>query len=448
METIDTLKGNVRSTLSLDGSKSLTNRLSFLAALGKHKKKIENVLISIDTKYLFSAFQLLGIKTELDEINQSVTIHGCSGRLPNNRADFYLGNSGIAARFLIPMLGVSKDGIYHLDGDERLRNRPLGNLLDVLMKLEVAKFEFEGKENCFPFMMKTYGFKSGGIDIDISKSSQMLSAMLMVLPFTNSELFVKVDKNHYDNGFVNMSLKQLKKFGHNISFYERNNYIKFWHEETIIFKDELLEVEPDASLAGFFMMLPIIHGGVILIDRLKSWDSQPDFKFIEIIISQIEYQAAFVNGKMCCSSGGLKMLDRSDYEFDLIQCPDMFFPLCSIAPLIHGEVLLKGLAKKRLGGIDLLSAMAFELQKVGCEVEVGVDFLKIKSDRHQFENVVKNGIKVDCQGDHRVGMAMAILGTYPGSDNSIDSWMKIEDTKICTDVFPNFFKLLDKCIMK
>ena len=147
-------------SLSLPGSKSITNRALILAALADGETQLEGALFSRDTQIMLAALDLLGFKTTSDEANAKITVNGQGGHIPCNSAHIEVGNAGTVARFLTAFLALKDGGVYHLDGDAAMRQRPMAGLLESLVTLEAADFEFHGEPSHFPFTLNAKGYLS------------------------------------------------------------------------------------------------------------------------------------------------------------------------------------------------------------------------------------------------------------------------------------------------
>src|SRR5215212_11148195 len=178
----------LNSTIRVPGSKSLTNRALLIAALAEGRTQLTNALFSDDSKYFANALQALGFDIQLDEVNSEMTITGQGGAIPARRAELFIGNAGTAARFLSAFLTLG-NGEYILDGDARMRERPIGDLVDALHQLGV---ELEANHNCPPVEIFAKGLPGGKTKIAGNISSQFLSALLMVAPYAQSTVEIEV----------------------------------------------------------------------------------------------------------------------------------------------------------------------------------------------------------------------------------------------------------------
>ena len=167
----------------MPGSKSISNRALLLAALSSGRTELKGILRADDTERMMESLRKLGVSVEIDEGNpESVTVEGCGGRFPVRSAELFLGNAGTAARPLTAALALA-GGSYLLDGVERMRERPIGDLLVALRSLG-AEIECLNREGYFPLRIGERRSVSGKASCHISGevSSQFITALLLSSP--------------------------------------------------------------------------------------------------------------------------------------------------------------------------------------------------------------------------------------------------------------------------
>ena len=201
-----------RGVAQVPGSKSITNRALILAALADGVTLFTGALFSRDTRILIAALRALGFEVTDDEAAGTIRIVGLGGRIPQARAKLHVGNAGTAARFLTAFLALAPGGEYELDGDEAMRARPMRGLLDALGAAGCRALAPDGSAaNGFPFTLHTTG-KLGRLEVDASASSQLLSALLMVLPLSPGAT-VSMKGSTVSEPFVEMTARMCAQFG-------------------------------------------------------------------------------------------------------------------------------------------------------------------------------------------------------------------------------------------
>ncbi len=232
----------VRGSVTLPGSKSITNRALLLAALSTRTVTLHGALFSRDTRIMVTALRTLGFAVATDEAALTITITGRGGEIPVREATLGIGNAGTAARFLTAFVCLRPDGVYHFDGDEAMRRRPIGALLDAL-ESQGARAD----SRHFPFTLRTAGLPGGAVALDASESSQLLSALLMVAPHARSPLTVRLKGETVSRPFVTMTERMVAQFAAAPADYA---------------------VEGDATAASYFATLVFLTRGSLQINGL------------------------------------------------------------------------------------------------------------------------------------------------------------------------------------
>ena len=193
--------GKINGEVFLPGSKSLSNRALLIAALANGTTKITNLLVSDDINYMLNALKSLGIQYTLSECGTECTVVGNSGFFNTNESvELYLGNAGTAMRPLCAALAASK-GDYTLTGEERMKERPIGHLVDALAQLS-ADIDYLENKDYPPVKIKGKALTGNKVTIDGSISSQFLTAILIISPLLKK-------KFHYPLIFFNGYLSEL-----------------------------------------------------------------------------------------------------------------------------------------------------------------------------------------------------------------------------------------------
>ena len=170
----------IRGRIRPPGSKSITNRALIVAALAEGNSALSGVLDSDDTRVMVDSLRRLGLDLRDDAQSDEVRLAGCAGRFPAKSAELSLQNSGTSIRFLTALCALG-DGHYRLDGNARMRERPIGPLVDAILAWG-GDARCESGNGCPPVVLDAQGLRGGKIEIAGNLSSQYLSALLMAAP--------------------------------------------------------------------------------------------------------------------------------------------------------------------------------------------------------------------------------------------------------------------------
>ncbi|MEY4797751.1 MAG: 3-phosphoshikimate 1-carboxyvinyltransferase, partial [Verrucomicrobiota bacterium] len=255
--TIRPFRTPARGVAQVPGSKSITNRALLLGALAAGETVFTGALFSRDTRILITALLALGFEVAADESAQTIRIVGLGGRIPKNQAKIHVGNAGTAARFLTAFLALAPQGVYELDGDEAMRARPMAGLLEALAGAGCRALRADGQPAThFPFTLHTSG-RLGELVVDASASSQLLSALLMVLPLS-PDASVRMKGTTVSEPFVVMTEKMCTQFGRPLVRTSEGG----WHcpQPGPYQAPGTYAIEPDATAASYFIALPAVTG--------------------------------------------------------------------------------------------------------------------------------------------------------------------------------------------
>lgn len=423
-------------TLSPPGSKSLTNRALLIAALADGPSTLDGVLFADDTRRMLEALAALGFTLDIDEDARRVTVHGQDGRIPAESADLFLGNAGTAMRFLTAAVCLGK-GTYTLDGIARMRQRPIGELVEPLRQLN-ADISYTENEGYPPLkIVGTPYFEGGSITLDPTLSSQFISALLMTAPRTARGITLMFNGTITSLPYVKMTLKLMQHFGVDHAWGgPRKNAVRVSHEP---YKAKAYTIEPDASNASYFLAAAAaVPGSSCTIDKLGSESVQGDTDFCNILglmgatVTQRTHQTTVA----APPSGRLKGVDVS-----LSRMPDMAQTLAALAILADGPTTIRKVGNLRVKETDRMEAIRVELTKLGADVQIKGDDIHITPPPPQ-EGATGNTLtpaSVDTYDDHRMAMAFSVIGlaTAPGT-------VTINDPQCVNKTYPNFFDDLQK----
>ncbi len=429
----------LNSQVRLPGSKSITNRALLLAALSRESLTLEGALFSDDTRIMIACLQELGFTVRPDEGGASVFIVGQAGKIPRSKASLFVGNAGTAARFLTAFLALHPEGEYHLDGTEAMRKRPMQGLLDALTNSGAVEVRYHGEAGHFPFTLKTRGLAGGELRVNATSSSQLLSALLMIAPCAQSPLSLHLDGTTVSLPFVSMTLAMMEQFGQIPQATSDTGPFTFKGQSAYYYRKPAYLIEPDATAASYFFMLPWITGGSLRVKDTYGISLQGDIRFIE----ELDPLGAFfsVEGRDLVAT--YKPGKKSGIKADFNAISDTFLTLAAVTPLLDGPTEIRGIAHTRKQETDRIHAMATELKRLGQRIIQTEDTLKVEPDYEALQRVSRNApVAVDTYEDHRVAMSFAILGSHDLHGDG-RPWLAIRNPACCAKTFPHFFETLE-----
>ncbi|MEK7435315.1 MAG: 3-phosphoshikimate 1-carboxyvinyltransferase, partial [Pseudomonadota bacterium] len=242
-------------TVKLPGSKSISNRVLLLAALGAGETRLHDLLDSDDTRVMQDALRTLGVVVR-QEGGASV-VSGAGGALPVKAAELFLGNAGTAFRPLTAALALC-GGDYRLSGVARMHERPIGDLVDALRQLG-ADIDYLGEAGYPPLHIRPARINAGKLSVRGEVSSQFLTALLMALPLTGRQATIAVEGELISKPYVEITLNMMRRFGVEVA---RNAWSSFTIPAGAHYRSPGdLWVEGDASSASYFLAAGAIGGG-------------------------------------------------------------------------------------------------------------------------------------------------------------------------------------------
>ncbi len=408
----------VDAEIPIPGSKSITNRALLMAALADGASTLENALFSEDSHWCSECLRRLGIEIEADEARSTFVVHGQGGHFPAAGADLFVGNSGTTARFLTAAATLGH-GNYRFDGVPRMRQRPIGKLLEALRGLGAR---FSSNEDCFPLTVHADGLRGGETELDATESSQLLSALLQVVAYAEQAVTINVAGTVVSRPYIDISLRMMAQFG---VLADNHLYRKYHIRAGQRYHAQRYVIEPDASNATYFFAAAALTGGRIRVPHLSENSLQGDAKFAHILEQMgcaVTYGPDYIEVK------GTGRLDGG--EFNLHDMSDTAQTLAAIAPFARQPVTIRDVENMRLKETDRITAVVTELHKLGVRVDEFPDGMRI------YPSEVR-AAAVDTYDDHRMAMAFSVIGLVtPG--------IRINDPACTRKTFPDFFTRFEK----
>ena len=411
-------RNKIRAAVTLPGSKSITNRALVIGALARGETRLRNFLECEDTFVMTRALRELGFT--IRQSGKSARVFGQGGKIPARRAQLNTINSGTTLRFLTTLVSLG-EGLYSLDGNQRMRQRPVEPLLGSLRELGVDASSRQGN-GCPPLQVNASGIPGGDCHLPGKLSSQFLSSLLLSGPYAQKDLIVNIQGELTSRPYVQMTISMMQEFGVSA---QNKGFQTFNISRGQTYRGREYTIEGDASSASYFWTAGAITGGKVRVTNVGENSIQGDARFAELL----EKMGADIRGgpDWLEVAGPLKR----PVEVDLNDMPDMAPTLAVAALFVPGTTVIKNVANLRYKESDRLQALTTELNKLGAKVKELPDGLIIEGGKLR-------GAEIETYQDHRIAMALALVGLRVKG-------IKIKDPgcvgKTLPDYFPRLFSL-------
>ncbi len=408
------------AVVRVPGSKSITNRALLLAALAEGESTLTGALFSDDTRYMAAALNEIGLPVVAEDSGRVLRVTGGGGSWPVSRADLFVGNAGTAMRFLIAALCLG-DGRYRIDGSARMRERPIGPLVEALNRLG-ADVRCELDSGTPPVVIAARGLRGGRTEIDASHSSQFLSALLHVAPYAASDVEIAVGDDLIARPYVAMTLRVMEQFGVAV---ERDDLRSFRVTAGQRYHGRDYSIEPDASGAHYFWAAAALSGGRVRVEGIGTDSMQGDVAFVDVLErmgAEVRRGADFVEVR---GRGAL-----SGVDVDMNAISDTAPTLAVLGAFATSPVSIRNVRHLRWQESDRLHAVATELHRLGVEVEERDDGITVHPARP------RPSAPVHTYDDHRIAMSFALAGLV------VDG-VRIGDPGCVAKTFPDYFERLE-----
>jgi 3-phosphoshikimate 1-carboxyvinyltransferase len=377
-------------TITVPGSKSITNRALILAALSDGKCTLRGALWADDTQVMVDSLQKLGFEMTVEpdpaeECNRTITVVGRGGEIPAKKAELYVGNAGTAARFLTALVCLGH-GEYIIRGDKRMHERPMGELFRALRQWNVT---IQAEEDRFPARIRVDRLRPRPISIKTTDSTQFASALMLVEHAASADGCITFENVPDEDGYIGMTARLRRDF------------------------DPDFRIEPDLSSASYFVAASYICGGSVAVADRPGKSLQIDSNFPTVLSGLTAGQSGYVSRER----------DLGDSVLTLAICA-----LFGSIPLELGDA-----GRLRLQETDRIKAMVTELRRVGAKAQENEDgFTVWPTEPGQL-----HGADIETYNDHRMAMCFSVLGLkIPG--------IRIKNPGCVNKTFPNFFDKLEQ----
>ena len=410
----------INGEIFLPGSKSLSNRALLIAALANGVTKITNLLVSDDINHMLDALKILGIDYTLSDCGTECTVVGNNGFFKTTAPlELYLGNAGTAMRPLCAALAAS-EGEFILTGEPRMKERPIGHLVDALAQLG-SDIDYLENKAYPPVLIKGKALSGNTVTIDGSISSQFLTSILMIAPLLTTNTQIEIEGELVSKPYIDITLDIMSRFGVEVI---NNDYQSFTVKGNQSYQAVTkYMVEGDASSASYFLAAGAIKGGTVTVHGVGKLSVQGDKHFADVL-EKMGAEVIWADESITVKGKALTAVDM-----DMNHIPDAAMTIATTALFAKGTTSIRNIYNWRVKETDRLSAMATELRKVGAEVVEGEDYISITPP----ETLIH--AEIDTYNDHRVAMCFSLVALS-------DTPVTINDPKCTAKTFPDYFDKL------
>ena len=470
------LSGPVTGSIRIPGSKSISNRALLIAALAEGDTEVLGLLESDDVIRMYECLTQLGLNlgSRDDFFGSNPYVMGCNGEFKPTDQALYVENAGTAARFLTAALTLGK-GTYVLDGNERMRQRPLDDLIDALEQVDV---EISAPTGCPPVTINAKGFPGGHIEIPGDKSSQYISALMIVAPYAKQDTTIEITGEMVSKTYIEMTQKIMADFEVDINW-NGGNWMQIPSGQSYKGKG-FYNIEGDASSGSYYFALPAIAGGSLKIEGIPKESTQGDLGLIQLLekmgctlnwihphapsVTNTPIQHTSVKMESSSISGPNPQVEIQAPQdhlkaitADMNTMSDVAPTLAVVALFAEGTTQITNVGNMRIKECDRLFAVYTELKKLGAQVwpMKGEEILR----DHELQEIQKgqdigdlpdglaiqgdpsaksyHGAELDTYDDHRLAMCLSLAGTRIKG-------VKIKDPACVSKTFPTYWQELKK----
>ena len=421
---------SIKGQIKIPGDKSISHRSAIISSLTSDKVVIKNYLFSEDCIKTIEVLKMLGVRIEKFESN--LVVHGKGiNKLKEPDDILYVGNSGTTIRLLSGML-CATDFLSILSGDKSINSRPMDRIINPLREMGASVF---GKDNNKKAPIVIFGnrsiLKGKKFNIKVS-SAQVKSCLMLAGLFADGETEIiqpQISRDHTE--------RMLEYFGADISYDGKNTKIK--SGKTL--KGKNIYVPGDISSAAYFIVASLIlKGSKILIKDLGINSTR---NYLLTVLKNMGAKIEIKNERII-NNEPVADLESSFSKLKAITVESKFIPniidevpiLCAAAAFADGKTMIKGIGELRFKESDRISSITTQFRKLGADIEAKGDDLIIRGSKD-----LKIGeCSLECSGDHRIAMALAILSLKTKGK------VKILDSECISTSFPSFKYELKKAV--
>jgi 3-phosphoshikimate 1-carboxyvinyltransferase len=371
---------------------------------------------------MIESLQRLGIDIESRDSGRTIVVHGASGEIPALEAELSCANSGTTIRFLTALATLGH-GPFRLDGIERMRQRPIADLLDALNQLG-AHATSELGNGCPPVIVRASGLSGGTATVRGDISSQFLSGLLMAAPAARTEVSLLIEGPLVSQPYVQMTLSLMDAFG--VCVDVNSQFTRFNVDAPKHYAARDLAIEPDASAASYFWAAAAISRGDVTVEGLSANSLQGDVAFVDCLEA--------MGCEVRRNTSSITVIGRPlrGIDVDMNAISDTVQTLAVVALFAEGPTTIRRVGHIRHKETDRIAALAAELRKLGAQVAEREDGLTVvPGELHAAE--------IDTYNDHRMAMSFALAGLrIPG--------VRINNPRCVDKTYPAYFDDLSAAV--
>lgn len=434
---IDPFTNGASGTVQLPGSKSITNRAVLCAALATGRSTLDGALFADDTEAMIDAVTALGAQVQVNRREHRLVIDGIGGRRPVSPAaaqdvagepiTVHARSSGTTARFILPVV-AALGGRWLLDGDPQLRDRPQDDLLAAQRSLGVEVNEL-GEHGCLPIEVTSAGVGEDPqlrhVRIRADVSSQFATGLLLAGPLRGG-IHVEIDAafDTVSRPYIDMTVAVMEAFGAHVVAHSTDRYVVTEGG----YRAAHYTIEPDASAASYVWAAAAVCGGNVRVEGLGGNSIQGDVRFAEVLCA--------MGADVTVSDGAIAVGAPPDGRlragtFDLRDFSDTAQTLAAVAAFAEGTTSIEGIGFIRRKETDRIANTVAELAKRGIDATAEPDGITVRANPFSL----RAGL-VDCHGDHRMAMAMSLIGLRVAG-------IAVDDPDCVAKTFPGYYDMLE-----
>lgn len=415
-------------SVTVPGSKSITNRAMLFAALSDGACLLKNALFSSDSRALLAALQALGIECSADEVKKEIKIIGCNGILPNKTATVNAVSAGTAARFLTALLAFS-DGTYILDASEQMKKRPMAPLIDALRSIGISVTSLE-EEGHLPLQIQGGRTRLSGtpeLSVSIERSSQFLSALMMTGVLLPEGLTVTPVGSRTAMSYVHITERMMNEFGVTPVCCSGNNSAVIYRiPGSVCYQSRTYIIEPDLSGACYFYAAAALLGISVTVNGVHKDSMQGDLRFI-LALEQLGCTVTDTPEGICVTGPAGRHYPGLDITMS--DFSDQTMTMAVLALFADSPTHIRGVGHIRAQECDRMTATIAEINRLGGNAlidEYGTGII--------ITPVPLHGARIETYDDHRMAMAFSLVGLRVAD-------IEIDNPSCCKKTFENYFEL-------